>query len=342
MPIAVSAPRLRHRVLAPFTSRSLAAMLHAVLGLPFALLGMALVVGGLLVSTVLAWTALGPWLMALTVRGAAALGGAQRAMARGLLAVVIEAPARREGGGPLGWRRAVLGDKAGWRAVGCALLAPFTAVAPLLVVLVAYVYGLLFLAHPVLKHVNYFTERAPDGSERHVSLQVGGVEFDSWPRWLLVVATGAVLLLAAPWLLRQAQAPHRLLVRSLLGPDPSAQRIRTLEETRAHAVEDAAATLRRIERDLHDGARARTGTGCWPSWKPRRATRSRPWPTCGISYGASTRPYWTRAWTRRSPRSPPTAPCRSRSPSTRRPAATRHRPSNPSSTSAPPNCSPTR
>ncbi|WP_030595849.1 sensor histidine kinase [Streptomyces rimosus] len=257
MPIAASAPRLRSRLLAPFTPRNLAAMLHAVLGLPFALLGMALVAGGLLVSTVLAWTALGPWLMALTVRGAAALGGAQRAMARGLLAVDVEAPARREGGGPLGWRRAVLGDKAGWRAVGCALLAPFTAVAPLLVVLVAYVYGLLFLAHPVLKHVNHLTERGPDGSERHVSLQAGGVEFDSWPRWLLVVATGAVLLLAAPWLLRRAQAPHRFLVRSLLGPDPSAQRIRTLEETRAHAVEDAAATLRRIERDLHDGTQAR-------------------------------------------------------------------------------------
>ncbi|WP_106968856.1 sensor histidine kinase [Streptomyces monomycini] len=251
------AARLCRRAAAPFAPRSLTAVLHAVTGLPFALLGMVLVVVGLLVSTVLAWTALGPWLMALTVRGATALGAAQRALARGLLSVHIEAPARRTGGGALGWRRAVLGDRAGWRAVGCALLAPFTAVAPLLVVLAGYVYGLLFLAHPVLKHVNHFTERGPDGAERHVSLQVDGVEFDSWPRWLPVVATGAALLLVAPWLLRQAQAPHRLLLRSLLGPDPSAQRIRTLEETRAQAVEDAAATLRRIERDLHDGTQAR-------------------------------------------------------------------------------------
>lgn len=232
-------------------------MLHAVVGLPFALLGMVLVVVGLLVGTVLSWTALGPWLMALTVRGATALGSAQRGMARGLLGLDIEAPARRSGGGALGWRRAVLGDRAGWRAAGCALLAPFTAVAPLLAVLVTYVYGALFLAHPVLKHLNHFTERGPDGSEHHVSLQVNGVQFDSWPRWLPVVAAGAVLLLAAPWLLRQAQAPHRLLLRSLLGADPSAQRIRTLEETRAQAVEDAAATLRCIERDLHDGTQAR-------------------------------------------------------------------------------------
>ena len=35
------------------------------------------------------------------------------------------------------------------------------------------------------------------------------------------------------------------------------ERVRHLEQTRALAVDDAAATLRRIERDLHDGAQAR-------------------------------------------------------------------------------------
>src|SRR5260370_4163796 len=39
------------------------------------------------------------------------------------------------------------------------------------------------------------------------------------------------------------------------GP-PLPQRVRHLEQTRAHAVDDAAARLRRIERDLHDGAQA--------------------------------------------------------------------------------------
>jgi signal transduction histidine kinase len=36
----------------------------------------------------------------------------------------------------------------------------------------------------------------------------------------------------------------------------SARRVRELEQSRAHVVEDAAARLRRIERDLHDGAQA--------------------------------------------------------------------------------------
>jgi signal transduction histidine kinase len=40
----------------------------------------------------------------------------------------------------------------------------------------------------------------------------------------------------------------------LIAPLP--QRVRALEQSRAHAVDDSAARLRRIERDLHDGAQA--------------------------------------------------------------------------------------
>ena len=48
----------------------------------------------------------------------------------------------------------------------------------------------------------------------------------------------------------------RLLVRALLGPDPVAARVRTLEQARTQTVDTSAATLRRIERDLHDGTQA--------------------------------------------------------------------------------------
>ena len=47
------------------------------------------------------------------------------------------------------------------------------------------------------------------------------------------------------------------LMRRLLGPSADSLRIRELEQTRSHAINEAAATLRRIERDLHDGAQAR-------------------------------------------------------------------------------------
>jgi signal transduction histidine kinase len=47
------------------------------------------------------------------------------------------------------------------------------------------------------------------------------------------------------------------MVRGLLGPSSMAERVSLLERTRSLAVEDSAAALRRVERDLHDGAQMR-------------------------------------------------------------------------------------
>ncbi|MEW1659798.1 MULTISPECIES: sensor domain-containing protein [unclassified Streptomyces] len=251
------AGRLRAALTAPFTPRALAALLHALAAPALALPGAVLVLMGLAVGAALSWTTFGLWLLALTVRGALALGGLQRAMARVLLGESIEPAGRRTAPGLFGWRRALLGDRAGRRAVAAALLAPLTALPPLLAAVLGYVYGPLALTQPVLRRWNHLTVRDPDGSVHHVGVLIHGVEFDSWPRWTVVVAAGALLLLLAPHLVRRAGAPHRLLLRALLGPSAADARIRALEETRAHAVEDAAATLRRIERDLHDGTQAR-------------------------------------------------------------------------------------
>ncbi|MGI5143916.1 sensor histidine kinase [Streptomyces sp. CA-106110] len=71
---------------------------------------------------------------------------------------------------------------------------------------------------------------------------------------------GAVLLALGLWLLPRTVLADagRLLGR---GPDAAlARRIQKLAETRADAVSSAAAELRRIERDLHDGAQGRLVT----------------------------------------------------------------------------------
>ncbi|MPY30897.1 sensor histidine kinase [Streptomyces adustus] len=54
-------------------------------------------------------------------------------------------------------------------------------------------------------------------------------------------------------------AVHFRLTRALLAPgqEELAERVRVLTETRRDAVDSSAAELRRIERDLHDGAQAR-------------------------------------------------------------------------------------
>ncbi|WP_051087630.1 sensor histidine kinase, partial [Wenjunlia vitaminophila] len=61
-----------------------------------------------------------------------------------------------------------------------------------------------------------------------------------------------------PWIARALAMVDRALVRLLLSPDDELERrVRELEESRGTVVDTAAADLRRIERDLHDGAQAR-------------------------------------------------------------------------------------
>jgi signal transduction histidine kinase len=73
-------------------------------------------------------------------------------------------------------------------------------------------------------------------------------------------AAGAAMLLAAPWVARAVTSADGWLIRALLGPGRLAQRVHDLELSRALAVDDSAALLRRLERDLHDGAQIRLAT----------------------------------------------------------------------------------
>ncbi|MFG2336960.1 sensor histidine kinase [Streptomyces yangpuensis] len=74
-----------------------------------------------------------------------------------------------------------------------------------------------------------------------------------------VVLTGLfVLWPVLPYLVRLLANADRAMVRGLLSPsDDLERRIAELESDRGVVVDTAAADLRRIERDLHDGAQAR-------------------------------------------------------------------------------------
>ena len=73
---------------------------------------------------------------------------------------------------------------------------------------------------------------------------------------VLGIAISSVGVLAAPLLLRG----YGLVARSVLSPAGHAElalRVQQLTETRIEALDTGAAEIRRIERDLHDGAQAR-------------------------------------------------------------------------------------
>ncbi|MFC4501321.1 MULTISPECIES: sensor histidine kinase [Streptomyces] len=84
-----------------------------------------------------------------------------------------------------------------------------------------------------------------------------------WPVALVVDGVWAGLLrreaVVLPWIVRLADVEARWS-GALLKPSPKARlaaRVRALTETRADAIAAHGAELRRIERDLHDGAQAR-------------------------------------------------------------------------------------
>ncbi|MEU9730072.1 sensor domain-containing protein [Streptomyces sp. NPDC048002] len=87
----------------------------------------------------------------------------------------------------------------------------------------------------------------------------GFVPVDGQASALGAAALGAVILLLAHLYNTRLLRAHFLLARTLLTPSQSqlAERVRVLTETRQDAVDSSAAELRRIERDLHDGAQAR-------------------------------------------------------------------------------------
>ena len=98
----------------------------------------------------------------------------------------------------------------------------------------------------------------PPASIRQSGMQIGEFYFDTWPSGASPCPlAGIALLFVLPWVAHAVATADRLLVRGLLGPTRTADRVDDLEVTRAQAVDQSAATLRRIERDLHDGTQAR-------------------------------------------------------------------------------------
>ena len=80
---------------------------------------------------------------------------------------------------------------------------------------------------------------------------------DTWAGTWRIALQGLAILIAVPWWLRLVVLLDGVLIRALLHPSRSQQRIAELEAGRAALQSDAAAMLRRVERDLHDGTQAR-------------------------------------------------------------------------------------
>ncbi len=244
---------------APFTRRARREVLYCATGAVAGVAGFFLVLGTLgpaiLVSGSVVGTVVGLVMIITVLALARWLGALHRLLLRRLTGARVPPPARfQPGTGVLGRLDRRLRDREGWRAVGYApLKLPVAiiqgwAVAAVGIGLADITYPLvwlLFRNHPAGTRLSPIIAVVP--------IPYKGVAIETLPGTLLAVLLGVLSVIAGVWLARGIVVVDERLARALLGPS----RVSELERTRAIAVEDAVAALRRVERDLHDGAQVR-------------------------------------------------------------------------------------
>ncbi|MEV8362848.1 sensor histidine kinase [Streptomyces niveus] len=250
-------PILPTALRAPFGLRMLKEFVYLLLNLPMGILFFVYVVTMLSVSAGLLVTFLGIPLLAAALVGCRGLGAVERARARALLDLDVASPlpVRGEKAGLMSWVGAVLKSGVSWRHVLYGILhfpwVMFSFVTSVTFVVTSWS---LFL-YPLWQWI-FPAYLDQDGI---AVFSDGSREFyvDTPFEIAATSVVGLVLVLASPWLVRGLTTVDRLLVAGLLGPSKLATRVSELESDRGVVVDTAAADLRRIERDLHDGAQAR-------------------------------------------------------------------------------------
>jgi signal transduction histidine kinase len=240
-----------------FTRRTWAELLYALVALPQGIFGFVLVVVTLSLSGGLLVTFVGLPLLAASGLAIRWISGQWRRGANGLLHWDVPAPPPfRPQPGLFGWIGSCLKDATAWRARLYLLLKLPMGIAEFAISVALYAYGLGGLSYAIWRPTLPCNDHDPRVCHRGVQLWSNHT-LDSPRAIALMMVIGLVLLLLAPWVMRAVLTVDKLLMRSLLGPTKASLRVAELEETRAHVVDDSAAMLRRIERDLHDGTQAR-------------------------------------------------------------------------------------
>jgi len=240
----------------PFNRRSWSELSFLVIGVPMAAVGIAFVAVTLWAGALLAITFFGLGIIALSVRGARGIGGFHRQLARGLLGEEIPDPepfVSRPGF--LGWLQSSLRDRTGWRSMGYIAIKVPLAMVGIVTGFAVWWSAFFCLLFPIW-----------GGSSNSVPIfglprVVFGGNFDNgdhvgFIHGVAIFVAGVLFFFAAPWVVRVVVYVDRRIMRVLLAPDALTARVRSLEQARAQSVDTSAATLRRIERDLHDGTQA--------------------------------------------------------------------------------------
>ena len=248
---------------APVERRTWRELLYVLTGPPLAAFAFAVAVVFLAAGAGLAVTFLGLPLLAAGLAGCRTLGRLERARARALLGLRVPEPdpVRTAGGqrrGPLPWMWAQLRSGVSWRHLLYAVVSLPWALCSFALCVAFCGYGWALLSYPAWQWV--FPRYLDQPGLQVAGTRDGALYLDSPGELALAAVVGLALLLAAPYVVRGCNRVAGLLVGGLLGPSQLAERVQELEWDRSAVADAATADLRRIERDLHDGAQARLVT----------------------------------------------------------------------------------
>ncbi|KUM89112.1 MULTISPECIES: sensor histidine kinase [Streptomyces] len=251
----------RHRVpaglRAPFEGRTWREFGYVLLSLPISVLMFTYAVTMISLGAGLLVTFLGIPVFAAGLAGCRGLGALERARARGLLGLEVgdPEPLRMRKSGFMAWIGAVLKSGTSWRTLLYSVLHLPWALFSFVVSVNFWVYGWALLTYPLWFWV-FPAYVGQDGLQLYGD-QTHHIYLDNPFEIGVTALVGLLFTLATPWIVRALTTVDRVMVHGLLGPTRLSARVVELESDRGVVVDTAAADLRRIERDLHDGAQAR-------------------------------------------------------------------------------------
>ncbi|AZM90548.1 sensor histidine kinase [Streptomyces sp. W1SF4] len=242
---------------APVAAQTWREFAYLLVGLPLSTLYFSLAVTGVSIGAGLLVTFVGVPVLAGVLAMCRGFGRVERARVRGMLRVPLAdpAPVRAAKGGAVARLGALLKSGSAWRHVLYSVVHLPWAVFAFSTALVLWTTGWSLLLYPLW----FWTFPAFTDLPGLPVLQNDDYAFylDSPATIIGAFVIGLGLTLTTPWVLRALTTADRVLVSGLLGRSRLDDRVMELESDRGAVVDTAAADLRRIERDLHDGAQAR-------------------------------------------------------------------------------------
>ncbi|MFD3435911.1 sensor histidine kinase [Streptomyces sp. NPDC058685] len=243
---------------APLEGRTWREFGYLMLSLPISIIFFTFAIVTISLGAGLLVTFLGIPVLAAGLAGCRAFGALERTRARSLLRLDVDnpEPVRPRTNGLMSWVGAVLKSGTSWRHLLYAVVHFPWAITAFTVAFTFWVTGWSLLLYPLWQWtfptyldqpgISLYGDSTGTQFYLDTSFEIG-----------MTAAAGLVVVMATAWLIRGLAYVDRLMIGGLLGPSSLATRVVELESDRGVVVDTAAADLRRIERDLHDGAQAR-------------------------------------------------------------------------------------